>query len=397
LLAYLPWYNFSAVLPILRRDFSLTDGQVGNILSVFQAGYVAVVLLTGWLADRIGDRRVVIAGTLGVALCSTVFAFLARDFASILALRALTGMFAGAIYAPGLALLSRWFAPSQRGLALGAYTGALTAAYAGSYFVAGPLAASSGWQAGILWTSLPSLLGVVLLLLVPEHPPQSVTVMTDTHTGLEERVLNAPALLITGAYMGHMWELFAFWGFVGPAMVAAATAAGLQSDAAAGLGNQMAAVMILMGAPAPWLAGAVADRIGRSTTAALCLLASMPASLLFGWLIGGALLPVIALGLWYGFWVIADSAIYKAGLTDIVSTRIRASSLGLQSALGFGVSIISPSVFGQVLEATNLGRESATVWGPAFAVLALGPFVGLILLVALRAHPKAGLMAGGLK
>lgn len=397
LLGYLPWYNFSAVLPAMQREFGLTGLQVGRILAAFQAGYVLVVLTTGWLADRLGDRRIVLIGTLGVAVSSTAFAFLARDFMSILALRALTGMFAGAIYAPGMSLLSKWFPPRERGVALGMYTGALTAAYAGSYFVAGPLSASDGWQAGILWTSLPSFLGAVLLLFVPERPPDLTAAMIEVRQGLEEHVLNSPSLLITAAYMGHMWELYAFWGWVGPAMVAAATAIGAADEEAVRLGSQVAALVILMGAPAPWLVGALADRIGRSATASLCLAASALASLVFGWLIGASLPLVILLGLWYGFWVIADSAVYKAGLTDLVSTRIRGASLGLQSALGFGVSVVSPQVFGAVLDAANAGKESATAWGPAFAILALGPLAGLLLLAALRRHPKAGLMAGGLK
>ena len=167
--------------------------------------------------------------------------------------------------------------------------------------------------------------------------------------------------------MGHMWELYAFWGWVGPAMVAAATAAGS--------------------------GGSLSDRIGRSKAAGLCLMASGLASLLFGWFIGGSLLPIILLGLWYGFWAVADTATYKAGLTDMVSTRIRGTSLGFQSALGFGITVISPQIFGAVLDATNKGNQNITVWGPAFAVLAAGPIIGLILLVVLRKHPKAILMA----
>ncbi|MDJ1421583.1 MAG: hypothetical protein M5U10_06680 [Candidatus Methanoperedens sp.] len=35
LLGYFPWYNFSAVLPVLEREFGLTGLQVGNILGAF--------------------------------------------------------------------------------------------------------------------------------------------------------------------------------------------------------------------------------------------------------------------------------------------------------------------------------------------------------------------------
>jgi len=64
---------------------------------------------------------------------------------------------------------------------------------------------------------------------------------------------------------------------------------------------------------------------------------------------------------------------------------------------GFGITIISPQIFGAVLDTTNKGNPALTVWGPAFAVLAAGPIIGLILLAVLRRHPKAILMAGGRK
>ena len=58
-LGYLPWYNFSAVSKYITAEFNLTVNQTGIILSSFQVGYVVVVLITGWLADRIGQKKVI--------------------------------------------------------------------------------------------------------------------------------------------------------------------------------------------------------------------------------------------------------------------------------------------------------------------------------------------------
>jgi len=408
-IGYLPWYNFSAVLPLLQQELGLGSGEAGTILAGFQLGYVLVVLFTGWLADKLGAKWLITAGILGMAVCSSAFALLARDFPSALALRLFTGMAAGAIYAPGMALLANWFPPAQRGNAIGAFTGALTVAYAAAYFAAPPIAAAAGWRAGILWTSLPGLLAVIIMLAVRDTrdraapaasgPPAAgrarTLVAAPVAPAPSTRVVSAPGALITAAYMGHMWELYAFLGWVGPALVAAAVLAGVPQEAAIVQGGQTAALAILLGAPAPWLLGIAADRFGRCRMALLCLLFSAPASLLFGRLVGGPLPLTIALALWYGFWVIADSAIYKAGLTELVAAPIRATSLGLQSALGFGVSVLSPQLFGLVLQASNGGSRTPAVWGPAFAMLALGPAVGIALLLVLRRHPAAALMADG--
>ena len=91
-----------------------------------------------------------------------------------------------------------------------------------------------------------------------------------------------------------------------------------------------------------------------------------------------------------GFWVAADSSIYKAEMTIMVSPQKRGAALGLQSALGFGVTIISPYVFGAVLEKTNIGIQDATQatnWGLPFVILGVGALmvpVSMILLRALR-------------
>src|SRR5512146_124384 len=100
---YLPWYNFSAVMPLLRQELHLGSAEAGTVLSAFQLGYVLVVIFTGWLADRFGAKWLITAGILGMAVFSTVFGLFASDFASVLVLRLFTGMAAGAIYAPGMA------------------------------------------------------------------------------------------------------------------------------------------------------------------------------------------------------------------------------------------------------------------------------------------------------
>src|SRR6056297_2275788 len=140
-LSYLTWYNFSELLNFIIEDINLTPGEVGIILSVFQGGYVIAVLFTGWLADFMGEKKVVLYSTLGTAIFSTLFAFFAKSFLSVLILRLFAGIFCGGIYVPGMSLLSNWFTSKQRGKSLGAYISGLTFSYAASYFIA-PLLAS---------------------------------------------------------------------------------------------------------------------------------------------------------------------------------------------------------------------------------------------------------------
>ncbi len=165
-LGYMPWYNFSALLGYISNEFSLSARDTGFILSAFQVGYVVVVGVTGWLADKISLKKIIFWATLLTGISATAFAWIAHDRTSIMTLRLITGLSAGAIYVPGMALLSRWFPPEERGKALGAYTGALVAAYAGGYVVASWIASLGGWRMGIVCTSLPAVIaaGVIFYL-----------------------------------------------------------------------------------------------------------------------------------------------------------------------------------------------------------------------------------------
>ena len=417
ILGYMPWYNFSAVLKYLADEFHLSASDTGWILAAFQAGYVIVVGGTGWLGDRLSLKKIVFWATLVTGVFSTFFVWGARGKESIIALRLITGLSAGAIYVPGMALLSQWFPPKERGGALGAYTGALVAAYAGGYLIAGRLAAAYGWRTGILWTSLPAILAAILIVwLVPEAPPGEETKAGKKGLGPEgpgrasngkekTEILEAPPggfkgpVFLSASYLGHMWELYAFWGWIGPFLVSAALTVGMAPDAAVKWGGTFAAAIILIGAPASWGWGMVADRKGRTWAIMVASILSAGAECFLGYLYGHSLALLVLLGCWIGFWVIADSAIYKAGLTEMVLPRIRATSLGLQSVAGFFVTIISPMVFGKILEHYNgpVAAAQVKVWGPAFLVLGIGGAAAPALAWILRRQKQANLMAGGKK
>ena len=97
------------------------------------------------------------------------------------------------------------------------------------------------------------------------------------------------------------------------------------------------------------------------------------------------------LGLWIGFWVVADSAIYKAELTAMVPENRRATLLGIQSALGYTVTIFSTYIFGKILESVNIGISDtslATNWNLPFIILGFGAIIAPITSVILLIREK---------
>jgi len=401
-LGYLPWYNYSAVVSYISAEFGFTSSDTGMILSSFQLGYVIIVVITGRLADKIGPKKVIAWATLICGCSAVLFVFFAKGLMSVLFFRLLTGLSAGAMYVPGMSLLSNWFLPTERGKAVGAFTGAMAASYAGGYFIASPLAAAYGWQAGMLATSLPVFLGAFMLFAFVKERPGEADLKFDGKSGLSafgapikpapEGGFSGP-ILITSAYMGHMWELYAFWGWVGPFMTAVVVQAGM--DAA--LGGLLSALIIVVGAPAVYIMGTVADKIGRTKAITIAAACSLVPQFFFGYMFGLPVPAVVCVGVWIGFWVIGDSAIFKAGLTDMISENIRGTILGIQSAVGYSMTIIAPMVFGKVLDMLNPGVSTleATQWGPCFLMLGVGALLAPIMALVLRRNRQARLMAGG--
>jgi len=374
-LGYMPWYGFSAVSSPMSEEFGLNSSDLGLILAVFQPGYVLTVIGSGMLADRIGNRPVLVVATLATGVFSLLFSLFSRGFWSILAFRLLTGLSAGAIYTPGMAL--------------GSYTAALTASYAGGYGIAAPLASAFSWRWGIAAISLPVFAAVVLLYsfvgdrpVSPGEPaPAKIQKEPFCLRAMFPGGLKAPLLLTLG-YCGHMWELYAFWGWIGPFLAACSLSRGWSPEGSSAFSGIAASLIILSGSAAVAAVGTMSDRAGRRLTILIAGIASAAAEFFLGFLKGWPLLTVLLPTAWIGFWSVADSAVYKAGLADLASPRMRGTALSIQSAAGFLCTTVSPVVFGWLVD---IGKGSG--WGTAFASLGPGALVAPL---AISFLPKAG-------
>ena len=151
------------------------------------------------------------------------------------------------------------------------------------------------------------------------------------------------------------------------------------------------------GAPAVYIMGLAADKWGRTKAIIVAATASLIPEFFFGYMLDAPLWMTVGVGLWIGFWVIADSAIYKAGLTDMISDKVRGTILGIQSAVGFSMTVLAPIAFGALLGKLNGGVASAeaTVWGPCFVMLGIGALLAPLLSWATRKSAQAKLMTGG--
>jgi MFS family permease len=115
--------------------------------------------------------------------------------------------------------------------------------------------------------------------------------------------------------------------------------------------------------------------------------ASTLCSLALGWLIGGPVWIVVAVGQLYGFAALGDSPIYSTAITEVVDPAHRGAALALRSLAGYGAGAAAPLVFGAILDWRGGGTAGA--WGLAFTSLGVAGALAVAAVAALHVVPEA--------
>ena len=111
-------FSVAVLAPQLRAHFDLTIGQVGIALAAFGIGMTPTLLPWGLLADRVGERVVLPLG-LGASAFALAGVGFARSYHELLLLLVVAGALSASVNAASGRAVMQWFAPTQRGLALG--------------------------------------------------------------------------------------------------------------------------------------------------------------------------------------------------------------------------------------------------------------------------------------
>lgn len=315
-LAMTVWFSASAVVPALAGQWRLSAGATAWMTAPVQAGFVlgAVGSAALGLADRIGPHLLVAGCAPGAAACTLVMALFADGPLAAVPLRFATGVFLAGVYPVCMKLMASWSAPADRALAMGMLIGCLA--------------------------------------MFADRGPR----------------------LVSLAYFGHMWELYALWSWL-PTFLAVSrtTTAGLPAPGASGIDAFLA--IGVAGLAGCLLGGWAADRVGRAATAAAALAVSGTCCLLSPMFFTAGRPWLLAFAAVWGAAVIADSGVFSTLLSELADRRYLGTALTTQTAIGFGLTIVT-------IQAIPL-TAAVTGWRYAFLALAAGPMTALPALAAL--------------
>lgn len=333
----------------MRRDFGLTDTQIGLLGSAFIWIYALVGVPFGRIADRY-SRKKLLAGGILIWSALTAFAGVASTYAMLMVSRIGVGVGEAVVAPAGTSWIGDLVPAVRRSRALALFMLGVPIGGALSYFFSGPIAQAfgpHGWRVGMMAAAAPAVLLIPLLLMLREPVRGAAeTVHGAAHAGSVWSVLRIPTLwwiIASGALIN--FNMYAFGTFL-PAFLSR-----IHGLSLARAGITVGIAYAVGGIAGGTLAGAWGDHIiharkdGRMFSAAVIALAGAPLAY-FGIVQprGSLLLAVTLITLAYGALNSYYGLVYSS-IQDIVAPEFRGTAMSVY----FMIMYLGGASFGPLL------------------------------------------------
>src|SRR5580698_3572208 len=172
----------SLLVDPVRRDLGISDTQISLLLgTAFAVIYGIAGIPFGMLADRISRRNLiffaVVVWSIGTVACGY-----SQSFGQLFAARIVVGLGESVLSPAAISLISDYFPPSRRGMAVGCFLSGIAIGIGASIFIGGgvlhlvevgamagtPLAGLPAWRMVMLLIGAPGLVWAFVILVIRE-------------------------------------------------------------------------------------------------------------------------------------------------------------------------------------------------------------------------------------
>ncbi len=354
---------FSLVLALLMRDLAMSKTTAGSLgtLTLFASGIGG--MLFGFLADRIGRKRALMASILTYSVCSFASG-LATNIAMLAVARFVLGLGMGGEWNTGASLVAESWPTELRAKAISIVQSSWALGFAAAALVAGPVARFCGWRAVFFIGILPAIITLWIQRKVPEsemwqeHTSRSLSANIDHHKSTHVSI----GSIFKPPYRKHTFALllfnffgmFAWWGLFTwlPPYLSLPVEQGGRGFGVMGTTTLLVVLNLFGMFPGYASFGWVADRIGRRKTfLAYSLAAALLIPLYSMSRSQGVLLILGTLVAFFGTGIFSGSGIMGS---EIFPTAVRARALGFTYNGARAMSSLAPFVIGRIGQVRGL-------------------------------------------
>jgi sugar phosphate permease len=361
------------IAPLLQTEFSISRAEVGLVQTSLYLSATWVALVGGRVADRIGERRVLIASGL-ITGAAALLATLIGSFGAFLVTGFLLGLGTGVQNPAGSAAVMRWFPHRRRGFAMGIRQTGVP--------VGGVLAATVwvwaattwGWRAAYELAGFMALVGTGLIAASYFDPPREGESGTATLRPLRDLMTDRRLWLLALTYNGQIVAQYAstvylvlflhealdfplvlasgLFALVNVAAIGARIGWGLLSDACFGGARRPVLLIIIV-----------------LTFMSMLAAASLPR--------GTSMAVAVGLAILLGLTAFSWTGIYGTLTIELAGRASAASAVAWVHVLGGVGSLGGAPLFGYLVDRTGSYRV-------AWLAAALAVLVGLIATLCVR-------------
>jgi len=359
-------FSFTSILGGLKDELALSNTQFGLLLSAFSIAFAIAQIPGGILSDKYGGKIVSSAGLSVMAIAALAFSF-SSNFGVALFLRCLAGFTGGLILPSAVRLLSDWYPPKDRNIAMGIFGLGQGLGFVVTYAIGSIVVGYSGWRIGSLFSGLLISFAAVLAWIF----------LKDNAKPLD--VQRQPMRLAGEKNFKRTFSLFIAVNFSGLSVVSGVLQFTPQllmlrfgfSTIAGGFVTSLVGITNIL---ASYVGGLSSRRIGGDNVILGSMLMCAMLPVFLGYSYSNMLVFVLITLL--GFATMFYFGPLFAGVSR-VGERHRATLFGVFNATSFGASAFSPLILGYILDSTH-------TYEFAFASLSIIAVIGLGAAVALK-------------
>lgn len=382
---YLTRKNFSVAKKTLERTLHIDRSTLGAIDSAYLTSYAFGQFVWGSVGDRVGARRVVVAGMIATACCSVAFGLSSTPVLFALCF-GLNGLAQSTGWPANIKLMSDWFSPARRGAVMGFWSTCYQVGSLAANPVAAFLIVRWSWRAAFFAPALFVVaVALALMALLPREAPPRPPSKDASAPPVEEmrearaRVVRTPLVWALGGsyfFIKLTRYVLLFWL---PYFMEAEDGLRFSTSVAAWVPNAFEVGGVIGAVAIGWWSD---RRWGgkRLGVGALFLVGLAAALVAYGYAAPrGIALNVVALAV-VGFFLFGPDTLLSGAAAQDLGGPAAATAAGIVNGVGS---------FGPILGGTLTAHVSkGWGWGALFALLGAGSLLSALALVPFLASEK---------